>query len=299
MSNSLVLKPGSLRAYYKLLKPRIAYASAFLGAVGLWMSGGAIEWWRAAVGLLCLCLGAGAAAALNMWYERDLDALMERTRTRPLPMGLVRPRSALVFGLLLSVVSVAAMAIWVDMLAAGLLAFASLYYVVVYTIYLKPRTAQSVVIGGAAGAFPPMIGWAMATGELSWVSFALFLFVLAWTPPHSWALALYRRDDYAAAGFPMLPVVAGDMVTKRQILVYSFGMVLVSLLPWWLAGTGWRYGLVALAMGLIFLSGAAAVARAAADDHSAAKKLFGFSLLYQTLLFVTAALDTQQTVQMI
>ena len=149
----------------------------FTGGVGLWMSGGTIEWWRALLGMLCLSFGAGAAGALNMWYERDLDAMMERTKSRPLPMGLVQPRSALIFGTLVSVLSVGLMAAFVDMLAAIILAVANLYYVFLYTIYLKPRTPQNIVIGGAAGAFPPMIGWAMATGELSWVSFALFLFV--------------------------------------------------------------------------------------------------------------------------
>ena len=235
-----------------------------------------------------------------MWYERDLDAMMERTKSRPLPMGLVQPRSALIFGTLVSVLSVGLMAAFVDMLAAIILAVANLYYVFLYTIYLKPRTPQNIVIGGAAGAFPPMIGWAMATGEFSWVSFALFLFVFTWTPPHSWALALYKRDDYAAAGFPMLPVVAGEAETKRQIILYSVAMVAVSLVPWFVpGGTSWVYGLVAVAFGIIFIAGAIRVARSAAGDYDAAKKLFGFSILYLAALFAVAAMDAETVVRFV
>ena len=301
MSNtSPTIKPGSTAAYFQLLKPRVMTLVIFTGGVGLWMSGGTIEWWRALLGMLCLSFGAGAAGALNMWYERDLDAMMERTKSRPLPMGLVQPRSALIFGSVVSVLSVGLMAAFVDMLAAVILAVANLYYVFLYTIYLKPRTPQNIVIGGAAGAFPPMIGWAMATGEFSWVSFSLFLFVFTWTPPHSWALALYKRDDYAAAGFPMLPVVSGEAETKRQIILYSVAMVAVSLIPWFVpGGTSWIYGLVAVAFGIIFIAGAIRVARSAAGDYDAAKKLFGFSILYLAALFAVAAMDAETVVRFV
>ena len=192
--------------------------------------------------MLAIALGSGAAGAINMWYERDLDALMARTANRPLPAGRVAPDDALGLGVLLSIFSVLLMAVATNFVAAALLAAAILFYVFVYTIWLKRRTPQNIVIGGAAGAFPPMIGWAAVTGDVSAVGIALFLLIFLWTPPHFWALALYRSDDYRRAGVPMLPVVAGPRETKRQMLIYTLVLVPVALAPTLLGAVGWLYG---------------------------------------------------------
>ena len=243
--------------------------------------------------MLAIALGSGAAGAINMWYERDLDALMTRTRNRPLPAGRVAPDDALGLGVLLSIFSVLLMALATNFVAAALLTAAILFYVFVYTVWLKRRTPQNIVIGGAAGAFPPMIGWAAATGDVSAVGIALFLLIFLWTPPHFWALALYRSDDYRRAGVPMLPVVAGPRETKRQMLVYTLLLVPVALAPTLLGAVGWLYGGVALALSLAFIGHAVAVWRAADDEtgYGPARRMFRFSLLYLAVLFAALPLD--------
>ena len=229
--------------------------------------------------------------------ERDLDAVMERTRNRPLPAGRVAPDDALGLGVLLSIFSVALMAVATNFVAAALLAAAILFYVFIYTIGLKRRTPQNIVIGGAAGAFPPMIGWAAVTGDVSAVGVALFLLVFLWTPPHFWALALYRSDDYRRAGVPMLPVVAGPRETKRQMLIYTLVLAPVALAPTLLGSVGWLYGSVALVFSLAFVGYAISVWRTADDEtatasaHRAARRMFRFSLLYLAALFAALPLD--------
>ena len=287
------------RSYWELLKPRVMTLVIFTGIVGLVVSGGTVSWLQAIVGILCLSFGAGSAGALNMWIERKSDALMERTAGRPLPQGRVTSTGALVFGLVVNVASVLVMGFAVNWVAAGILAFASFFYVVIYTLWLKPRTPQNIVIGGAAGAFPPMIGWAIGTGQVSWIGFSLFLLIFAWTPPHSWALAIWKRLDYSSAGIPMLPVVAGTLATTRQIIVYSWIMVASSLVPVLFGGVGALYTLTALGCGALFLAGAYRVHAVGDRDLGPSRQLFGYSLLYLAILFLVAALDARQSVTLL
>ncbi|MGH6618226.1 MAG: heme o synthase, partial [Alphaproteobacteria bacterium] len=212
---------GELGDYIALMKPRVMSLVVFTGLAGMLVAPGHLHWLLASVAVLCIAVGAGASGAINMWYDRDIDAVMERTRRRPLPLGRIAPEEALTFGVVLASGSVFLMGVAVNWTAAALLALTVLFYVFVYTIWLKRRTPQNIVIGGAAGAFPPMIGWAAVTGDVSLESFTLFALIFMWTPPHFWALSLYRCGDYAAAGVPMLPVVAGKTETKRQMLIYT------------------------------------------------------------------------------
>jgi len=243
-----------VRDYVELLKPRVMSLVVFTGLVGVLIAPGAIHPVTAAIAVAAIALGSGAAGAINMWYERDLDAVMERTRGRPLPTGRVAPDDALALGVLLSVFSVALMALATNPVAAALLAAAILFYVFIYTMWLKPRTPQNIVIGGAAGAFPPMIGWAAVSGDVSATAIALFALIFLWTPPHFWALALYRCEDYRRAGVPMLPVVAGARTTKNQILLYSLLLLPAGLAPSLLGTSGWLYGAVSLALGVVFVA---------------------------------------------
>jgi len=285
--------PARVRDYIDLLKPRVMSLVVFTGWIGVMIAPGHVHPFKAALAVLAIALGSGAAGAVNMWYERDLDALMARTRNRPLPAGRVAPDDALGLGVLLSIFSVLLMAVSTNLVAAALLAAAILFYVFIYTIWLKRRTPQNIVIGGAAGAFPPMIGWAAATGDVSAVGIALFLLVFLWTPPHFWALALYRSDDYRRAGVPMLPVVAGPRETKRQMLIYTLLLLPVALTPTLLGAVGWLYGAVALALSLGFIGHAIAVWRTADDDtaHRAARKMFRYSLIYLAALFAALPVD--------
>lgn len=285
--------PARVRDYIDLLKPRVMSLVVFTGWIGVLIAPVHIHPFKAALAVLAITLGSGAAGAINMWYERDLDALMTRTRNRPLPAGRVAPDDALGLGVLLSIFSVLLMAVSTNFVAAALLAAAILFYVFVYTIWLKRRTPHNIVIGGAAGAFPPMIGWAAATGDVSAVGIALFLLIFLWTPPHFWALALYRREDYRRAGVPMLPVVAGPRETKRQMLIYTLLLIPVALAPTLLGAVGWVYGAVALALSLGFVGHAIAVWRTADDEtaHRAARKMFRYSLIYLAALFAALPVD--------
>jgi protoheme IX farnesyltransferase len=278
--------------FVALLKPRVMTLVVFSGAVGLFVAPGALHPLLAVVAVLCIAVGSGAAGAINMWYERDIDAVMARTSDRPLPAGRVAPGDALGFAIVLAAASVVLMAFATNVVAAGLLALAILFYVFVYTVWLKRRTPQNIVIGGAAGAFPPMIGWAAVTGDVSLVSLALFAVIFLWTPPHFWALALYRSGDYARAGIPMMPVVAGRASTKRQILAYTLILVPVSLTPALLGGAGLVYAAGAAVLGLMFIASAIRVLREpeGAEDR-AAKAMFGFSILYLFLLFAVLLAD--------
>jgi protoheme IX farnesyltransferase len=244
--------------------------------------------------VLCIAVAAGAAGALNMWYEAALDARMKRTAGRPIPDGRLDADSALGFGLSLAVAAVAVMALAVNVVAAGLLVGSILYYVVVYTMWLKPRTPQNIVIGGAAGAFPPVIGWAAVTGDVTALPVILFCIIFLWTPPHFWALALFVRSDYANAGIPMLPVTHGALATRRQILVYTPLLVVVTLLPTVLGLAGWLFGVVAAGLGAVFTALAIAVFRNQATEPVGMrpeKRLFAFSIVYLFALFAALVVD--------
>ncbi len=278
--------------YISLLKPRVMSLVIFTALVGLIVAPGHIHPVLGFTAILCIAVGAGAAGALNMWYEADIDAVMERTAGRPLPAGRIGRDEALAFGLILAVFSVVTMGLMVNVLAAGLLAFTIFFYAVIYTMALKRFTPQNIVIGGAAGAFPPMIGWAAATGAISLEPILLFLIIFFWTPPHFWALALSRADDYARAGIPMLPVVSGAAETKRQILIYSAIMMPVGMSPWLAGFAGAIYGVVSFVTGAIMLALAIRLVRrdGALADRTA-KQLFGFSILYLFALFAVLLIE--------
>ncbi|HUF88288.1 MAG TPA: heme o synthase [Thermohalobaculum sp.] len=276
--------------FVALMKPRVMSLVVFTALAGLVAAPGAVHPVVALASILCIAAGAGASGALNMWWDADIDAVMARTRARPVPSGVVTPGEALGFGLGLALLAVMMLAVVANPLAAGLLAFTIFYYAVIYTMWLKRWTPQNIVIGGAAGAFPPVIAWAAAAGEISAAPVFMFLIIFLWTPPHFWALALFRNDDYARAGVPMLPVVAGEAATRRQLWRYALALVPVSLAPTFSAAGGPVYLGVALVAGAAFLRGARAVARrdaaaAARDRYRAEKRLFGISIVYLFALF--------------
>jgi protoheme IX farnesyltransferase len=278
-----------LADYAVLLKPRVMSLVVFVGLVGLLLAPGAIAPWRAAVAVLCIAVAAGAAGAINMWYDRDIDVFMRRTMNRPIPAGRMRPAEALVLGVVLASGAVLAMALAVNGIAAALLALTVLYYVFVYTVWLKRRTPQNIVIGGASGAFPPVIGWAAVTGTVGVESLALFAIIFLWTPPHSWALALFSNRDYANAGVPMLPVVAGPRETKKQILVYTALLVAATFVPVFVGMSGAVYAMAASVLDAAFVAFALRLWRG--DDDGPARALFGFSILYLFLIFVSLLAD--------
>ena len=276
--------------YFELMKPRVMSLVVFTALVGLYIAPGHIHPVIAAAALLCIAVGAGAAGALNMWYDADIDARMARTAERPIPRGTVTPREAATFGMILAGFSIATLGVLINWFAAALLAFTIFFYVVIYTMWLKRSTPQNIVIGGAAGALPPMIGWAAATGSLSVEPVVLFLIIFFWTPPHFWALSLYRSEDYARAGIPMLPVVAGAAATRRQIVLYTLILAPLGVAPWLLGYAGIAYGAVALATGAAMIVLALRV-RQEREDHKASKQLFAFSILYLFLLFAMLLVD--------
>jgi len=280
---------GEAADYVALLKPRVMSLVVFTGFAGLFLAPGALHPVMALAAILCIAVGAGASGAINMWYDRDIDAVMSRTLHRPIPAGRVEPGAALGFGVVLAVGSVAVMGLAVNWTAAALLAFTIGFYVFVYTMWLKRRTPQNIVIGGAAGAFPPMVGWAAVTGDIALGSIVLFAIIFIWTPPHFWALSLYRRGDYERAGVPMLPVVAGVRETKRQILLYSAVLAPLGVVPSAIGMASWAYGAVAAALGAVFLGLAVAVWRDGGD--TAARRAFAFSLLYLFLIFAALLAD--------
>jgi len=278
--------------FVALLKPRVMSLVVFSGLAGLVVAPGHIHPFLAAVAILCIAIGSGASGAINMWYDRDIDAVMSRTKDRPIVTGRIHASEGLAFGIVLAALSVGVMAIAVNFVAAGLLLAAILFYVFVYTIWLKRRTPQNIVIGGAAGAFPPMIGWAAVTGDVGIEAMVLFALIFFWTPPHFWALALYKCSDYARAGVPMLPVVAGERHTKWQMLVYTVLLMPLALAPWYLGIAGIWYAATALVLSAIFLVAAIAVLRDA--SHRSARAMFGFSIFYLFALFAAMMLDRAQ-----
>ena len=282
---------ASVGDYIALMKPRVMSLVVFTALVGLAVAPGSLHPVAAFTALLCIAVGAGAAGALNMWYDADVDALMTRTARRPVPMGRVRPSEALAFGLTLGSFAIVVLGLLVNWVAAALLAFTIFFYVVIYTIWLKRSTPQNIVIGGAAGAFPPMIGWAAVTGSLSLEPVLLFLIIFFWTPPHFWALALYRTEDYARARIPMLPVVSGDASTRRQIMLYTLVLVPLGVAPWAFGYTGALYGVTALVTGAIMVMLGWQVFRESRPAERASRNLFAFSILYLFLLFAVLLVE--------
>jgi protoheme IX farnesyltransferase len=284
-----LVSEASVGDYLALLKPRVMSLVVFTALVGLVVAPGHIHPVIGFTALLCIAIGAGAAGALNMWYDADIDAVMTRTAARPIPRGRIAPGEAAGFGMTLAVFSVAVLGLLVSWLAAAMLAFTIFFYAVIYTMWLKRRTPQNIVIGGAAGALPPMIGWAAVTGGISLEPVLLFLIIFLWTPPHFWALSLTRTDDYARARVPMLPVVAGAQETRRQILLYSIVMVPVGAAPWLFGYAGIAYGAIALVAGALMVALAWRMRR----DHTAraAMRLFSYSIFYLFLLFAVLLIE--------
>ncbi|MET4488946.1 heme o synthase [Bradyrhizobium sp. LA7.1] len=280
-----------LSDFFELTKPRVMLLAVFTAVVGLISAGGELDPLRALIAVLSIAAGAGAAGALNMWYDADIDAVMARTAMRPIPRGKVSKAEALVFGTVLGAIAVVVLALAANLTAAALLAGTILFYVAVYTAWLKRSTRQNIVIGGAAGAVPPVIGWAAATGDIGIEPLALFLIIFLWTPPHFWALAVNRTDDYARAGVPMLPVVAGRAATTRQILIYSGLLTLASELPWVLGVAGTAYGAIAAICGALFLLLAVQLNRSTGADRRAAQRLFLFSISYLFVLFAALLIE--------
>jgi heme o synthase len=283
--------PADWRDFVALTKPRVMSLVVFTGLCGLIAAPGAMHPVLAFTAVLCIALAAGAAGALNQWYEADIDAQMKRTSARPLPAGRMDPQSALHFGVGVGAFSVLLMGLATNYVAAAMLLGSILYYVLIYTVWLKRITPQNIVIGGAAGAFPPLIGWAAATGDTSLLPILMFALIFLWTPPHSWALALFVRSDYAAAGVPMMPVVAGERATRWQILLYAVPMAIVAVAPWALALTGHAYGLAAGALSVAFLILSARVALNDGQSLRPEKQLFAYSIVYLFALFAALALD--------
>ncbi|MBA3667972.1 MAG: protoheme IX farnesyltransferase [Sphingomonas sp.] len=286
--------PADWRDLLALTKPRVMTLVVFTGLAGLLAAPVSVNPVLGFAAVLCIALGAGAAGALNQWYEADLDAKMKRTASRPLPAGRMTRQTALHFGVGLAAFSVILMDLAANHLAAAILAVSILFYVLVYTVWLKRRTAQNIVIGGAAGAFPPLIGWVAATGDISALPVLLFAIIFLWTPPHFWALSLFIKTDYAAAGVPMLPVVAGVTTTRRQIWLYTIPMIPAAVAPWAMGLTGWVYGAASIALNAVFLLFALAVLANKATEPAAMKpekRLFAFSILYLFALFGALVVD--------
>ena len=300
-SHSAVQLPADWRDFFALTKPRVMSLVVFTGLCGLLAAPGSINPVIGFTAILCIAMAAGGAAALNQWWEADIDAGMRRTADRPLPAGRMDRTSARDVGVGLSAGAVLLMGLAVNWLAAGILAVSVVYYAVVYTIWLKPRTPQNIVIGGGAGAFPPLIGWVAVTGDVTLMPVLLFAISFFWTPPHFWALALFVRSDYAKVGIPMMPVVAGEASTRKQIFAYCVILVPLAVAPWWIGGAGIVYAVSALLLSLLFLGFSVPVAlrRTSGEDDAMRpeKRLFGFSVLYLFAIFAALVADRWISVQ--
>ena len=286
--------PAEWRDFFALTKPRVMSLVIFTGLCGLLAAPGTINPILGFTAVLCIALGAGGAAALNQWWEADIDAGMKRTAARPLPAGRMNRTDARDFGVLIAAASVMIMGLALNWLAAAILAFSVFYYAVIYTVWLKPRTPQNIVIGGGAGAFPPLIGWVAVTGDITLMPVLLFLIIFMWTPPHFWALALFVKTDYANVGIPMMPVVRGETSTRRQIFAYAVLLVPVAAAPWVIGGTAYDYGVASLALSLAFLALSVPVAfrqTGANDTMKPEKRLFAFSIIYLFALFAALVAD--------
>ncbi len=278
-----------VRDYALLMKPRVMSLVVFTGFVGLIVAPGSIDAYTAAIAIICIAFGAGASGAINMWYDRDIDIHMTRTMNRPLPAGRVTPFETITLGIVFSIASVVTMSLLVNAMAGFLLAVTIAYYVFIYTIWLKRRTPQNIVIGGASGAFPPMIGWAAVTGGVDWASLSLFMIIFVWTPPHFWALSLFRADDYERVEVPMLPVVAGKRETRRQMLIYTLILFPVALAPALVGAASVLYAIVAAVLSAQFINHAVKVWRE--QSTKAARAMFLFSIRYLFFIFVALMAD--------
>lgn len=300
MTTATPTLPADWRDFYALTKPRVMSLVIFTGLCGMLAAPVGIHPVLGFTAILCIAMGAGGAAALNQWWEADIDAGMKRTAARPIPAGRMNRTNARDFGGILAAGSVFIMGFAIGWLAAALLALSIFYYAVIYTIWLKPRTPQNIVIGGGAGAFPPLIGWVAATGDVTLMPVLLFAIIFFWTPPHFWALALFVKTDYAKVGIPMLPVVAGEAATRRQILLYSIVLLPLSMSPWAIGGTGSFYGISAGVLSLVFLLLAIRVGlrrQTENDSMKPEKQLFGYSVLYLFVLFAALVADRWLVVQ--
>ena len=298
MSEAVTTRTAELSDWIALLKPRVMTLVVFTGLIGLLIAPGHLHPVLGFTAVLCIAVAAGACGAINMWYDRDIDAVMRRTRNRPIPAGRIEPGAALGYGVTLAVGSVIVMGLAVNLITASVLALSIAFYVFVYTMWLKRRTPQNIVIGGAAGAFPPVIGWAAVTGSVDLVPLILFAIVFVWTPPHFWSLALFANADYRRAGVPMLPVVAGARATRRQIVLYTLLLVPLSLAPWLIGFSGRVYGLAAIVLGFGLLIGVWRVATDRQDasgvsqtNDAPARAAFKFSILSLFALFAALAVD--------
>ncbi|OCC24979.1 protoheme IX farnesyltransferase [Croceicoccus estronivorus] len=300
-SHSAVQLPADWRDFFALTKPRVISLVVFTGLCGMLAAPGTIHPVIGFTAILCIALGAGGAAALNQWWEADIDAGMRRTASRPLPSGRMDRTSARDFGVGLSAASILLMGLAVNSLSAVILAISIVYYAVVYTIWLKPRTPQNIVIGGGAGAFPPLIGWVAVTGDVTLMPVLLFAIIFFWTPPHFWALALFVRSDYAKVGIPMMPVVAGEASTRKQIFAYCVILLPLAMTPWWIGGTGLIYAIAAFVLSLAFLALSVPVAlrrtNGEEDPMKPEKRLFGYSVLYLFAIFAALVADRWISVQ--
>ncbi|WP_421837184.1 heme o synthase [Novosphingobium sp.] len=294
-----LIMPADWRDFFALTKPGVMRLVIFTAVCGMLAAPGTIHPVLAFTAILCIAVGAGGAAALNQWWEADLDAVMKRTAKRPIPGGRMDRTSARDFGFALSGISVMTMGLAISWLAAGILAFSIFYYAYLYTVWLKPRTPQNIVIGGGAGAFPPLIGWIAVTGHITWMPVLLFLIIFMWTPPHFWALALFVQIDYSKAGIPMMPVVAGERSTRWQILAYAVVLLPLSMTPWFIGGTGWVYGLSALLLSGLFLWLSFKVGLRTStpgDGMKPEKRLFAYSIFYLFILFAMLVADRFATI---
>ena len=285
-------KLGSPFDYFRLMKPRVMSLVVFTAFVGYFtavpVENYSLHPLLALIGIFAIALGAGASGVLNQWYDRDIDQLMVRTRDRPIPQGKIHPSDALTFGVITSLLSIIILGLSVNWLAASLLAFTILFYAIIYTVWLKRYTVQNIVIGGAAGAFPPVIGQVCATGNISFESLILFFIIFLWTPPHFWALALIKKDDYAAAKIPMLPIIAGDKVTRKNILIYSLLLVPCSFLPWIFDHSGSFYLFTAIILGIEFLRRCFLIIK---EIEGSEKNLFIYSIFYLSIIFASICID--------
>ena len=283
---------SSVEDFISLLKPRVMTLAVFTSVSGLVLSPETLHPFLCILSIFCISLGAGASGAINMWFDRDIDKMMERTKNRPIPSRKITAGDALGFGIILSLISVIILGLSVNYFAASLLALSISFYIFIYTIWLKRRTPQNIVIGGAAGAFPPVIGWACATGDISTFPIILFILIFIWTPPHFWALALYKDTEYSRAKIPMLPVIKGQRKTKQQILIYSLLLFLVSLSPYYLGFSGKTYLYSSIILGAYFVYLAYKIFRSNDKNKTIyAPKLFKFSILYLYLVFLILVID--------
>jgi len=283
--------PASVGDYFALLKPKVMSLVVFSGFAGMWVtpSAAAMHPVIMITAMLCLAINAGAAGAINMWFDRDIDSVMNRTKERPIPLNKIHAADALGFGIILSVLSIMLMGIAVNWMAAGILAFANFFYSVIYTMILKRSTPQNIVIGGAAGAFPPMVGWAAATGDITLASISLFTIIFLWTPPHFWALALFANEDYKRAKIPMMPVTHGEKYTKIQMLIYSVVLLPVAVAPYFLGVSGIFYGIGAGLLSLFFIF--TAIKTIQDKTYKSAKQMFAYSVFYLFAIFLILIVD--------